>query len=545
MELRANNLSSYVQVAAGIPADTTESPVSLANLVALNWAQASVRMQACDIQGTCIASNEQSLVSVLASAVGYFKASNTGPGDHFGSSVALSADGDTLAVGAPGESSNSSTGNQLNNSTPYAGAVYVFKRIVFARGPSGYIWSQQAYLKAPNPNAEDNFGDVLALSADGRTLAVGAPGESSGANGINNNQADNSAALAGAVYVFTRSGSGWSYQAYLKASNSDAGDGFGSAVALSGDGNTLAVGALGEGSIATGIGGDQADNSAFGAGAVYVFSRNAGNWKQRDYIKASNTDAGDLFGRSVTLSADGSTLAVSATEEDSRTNGNSGGGAVYIFARIVIGRGPDNYVWGQQAYITASNSGSTSGFGNAVALSANGHTLAVSAINESGGVPGINGDQSNSERYFSGAVYIVTRTNKVWTQQAYIKASNPDAEDRFGLGLALSADGKTLAVGAVLEASNATGVNLGNQNDNSIPNSGAVYVFAFDDGAWAQRAYVKRPNAGVNRSFGRCVALSANGSTLAVGASEDSNATGIGGDRSNNLAPDSGVVYLY
>jgi hypothetical protein len=111
----------------------------------------------------------------------------------------------------------------------------------------------------------------VALSADGNTMAVGAPWEDSNAIGVNGNQAGNSSPASGAVYVFSRSGSTWLQQAYVKASNTEGGDFFGWSVALSADGNTLAVGATNEASNATGIGGDQTNNSASNAGAVYLY----------------------------------------------------------------------------------------------------------------------------------------------------------------------------------------------------------------------------------------------------------------------------------
>src|SRR4029450_12959791 len=95
---------------------------------------------------------------------------------------------------------------------------------------------------------------------------------------------------AGAAYVFVRNGTTWSQQAYLKASNTDIFDTF-AAVAVSGD--TVLVGAYNESSNATGINGDQSDNSAQSAGAAYVFVRNGTTWSQQAYLKASNTDAGD------------------------------------------------------------------------------------------------------------------------------------------------------------------------------------------------------------------------------------------------------------
>jgi hypothetical protein len=126
-------------------------------------------------------------------------------------------------------------------------------------------------VKASNTDAGDLFGVGLALSADGNTMAVGAYLEASAATGFNGNQADNSSVAAGAVYVFRRTGAAWVQESYLKASNTGASDSFGKALALSSDGITLAVGAPNEASSATGINGNQSDNSALASGAVYVF----------------------------------------------------------------------------------------------------------------------------------------------------------------------------------------------------------------------------------------------------------------------------------
>ena len=215
------------------------------------------------------------------SQTAYLKGSNTEAGDHFGcggviqghtgQGVAISADGMTMAVGAPHESSGAVgvNGNQSDNSLFDAGAVYVFIR-------KGENWSQQAYLKPSNPQSSAEFGHAVALSADGNTLVVSAFWEASNAKGINGNQKDQSIPQAGAVYVFTRQGSAWTQQAYIKASNTGEagtadtfgdGDQFGFSMALSSDGNTLAVGALTEDSAATGLNGNQADNTATSAWA--------------------------------------------------------------------------------------------------------------------------------------------------------------------------------------------------------------------------------------------------------------------------------------
>src|SRR5262249_1835125 len=162
-------------------------------------------------------------------------------------------------VGAPGEASAAIgvNGNQADNSAYAAGAVYVFVR-------TGTSWTQQAYLKASNTGAGDKFDYSVSLS--GNTLAVGAPVEATAATGA---YADTSARSAGAVYPFVRTGTSWPQQAYLKASNTGAGDQFGYSALLSA--HPISVGAPGEASAATGVNGNQADNSAIVAGAVYVF----------------------------------------------------------------------------------------------------------------------------------------------------------------------------------------------------------------------------------------------------------------------------------
>jgi trimeric autotransporter adhesin len=458
------------------------------------------------------------------SASAYVKASNTDPGDFAGYRVALSGDGSTLAVFADGESSAATgiDGDQTSNAARSAGAVYVFAR-------TGAVWSQQAYIKPSNTDANDHFGISLALSGDGSTLAVGSRHEASAATGVGGDPTDNSAPRAGAVYVFTRSAAAWSQQAYIKASNAQAGDEFGFSVALSGDGSLLAVSAVGEESAATGVDGEQADNSAPSAGAVYVFARSEAVWAQQSYVKASNTDAGDAFGVSLALSSDGSTLAVGAREEDSATAGDQGddsaaaAGAIYVFARA-------GATWAQQAYLKSATPHADDRLGASLALSRDGAILAAGAY----------GVASSA-----GAVHVFARAATTWTQQAQLAASNAGPADLFGWSLALSADGGSLAVGAVGESSAATGIG-GDQSNNSARSAGAVYVFTRSAAAWDQRFYVKAPNSGAADLFGWSVALSEDGVILAVGAPfESSAATGIDGDQNDNSAGQAGAVYVY
>ncbi len=267
--------------------------------------------------------------SKMIGQIAYGKASNTGNKDQFGRTLAIS--GDTLVVGAAGEDSSVTgvDGDQNNDDAKFSGAVYVFRR-------TGASWAQEAYLKASNAEERDLFGHSVAIQGD--TLAVGAFAEESAARGVNGNQEDNDAPDSGAVYVFARSGSTWTQEAYLKASNTESYDKFGASLALSGD--TLVVSAEGEASSATGVNGDQTDNMMFGSGAVYVFRRVAGGWAQEAYVKASNPASFDYFGISIDI--EGDTMVVGAHAEDSSATGVNGvqnddsadgSGAVYVFGR--------------------------------------------------------------------------------------------------------------------------------------------------------------------------------------------------------------------
>src|SRR5258705_1505934 len=203
-------------------------------------------------------------------------------------------------------------------------AVAMAVRVGAQSGPSGSAGLRQmAYVKASNPHMGDHFGnggtllgDSVALSGDGLTLAVGAPNESSGAKGVNGNQDDSSVYSAGAVYVFTRrnTSSPWTQQAYVKASNPQAGAEFGHVVNLSADGSTMAVSAYFEASAARGIDGNQNDDSIPQAGAPSLLTPPGTAWSPQAYIKAPNAGRagargnfgdGDQFGVSIVLSDDG------------------------------------------------------------------------------------------------------------------------------------------------------------------------------------------------------------------------------------------------
>lgn len=443
----------------------------------------------------------------------YLKASNTGTFDNFGYSVAIS--GETLVVGAPYEGSNATgvNGNQADNSAMEAGAAYVFVR-------SGNTWKQQAYLKAGNTGAEDNFGASVAIS--GETVVVGAPREDSNAIGINGDQEDNRRENAGAAYIFVRSGSTWTQQAYLKAADyPDEDDKFGASVAISGE--TVVVGAPGESSAfaVVSVKGSIRDDATW-AGAAYVFVRSGKTWTQEAVLKSSAA-AYDEFGTSVAIS--GQRVVVGAPYKNSKT------GYAFVFVR-------NGKTWTEEAFLKGDKNGSDR-FGYSVAIS--GETLVVGAPYEDSNATGVNGNQANNDVENAGAAYVFVRNGDTWTQQAYLKASNTGKEDYFGNSVAIS--GQTVVVGAPNEDSNAMGVN-GNQANNNVEDAGAAYIFVRNGNTWTQQAYLKASNTGSGDNFGASVAIS--GETVAVGAPyEGSNATGINGNQADNNANRAGAMYIF
>jgi hypothetical protein len=383
-------------------------------------------------------------------------------GDGFGLSVAIS--GSTAVVGASG-----------HNST---GAAYVFAR-------AGTVWSQQAELTASDGAPGDNFGISVAIS--GFRAVVGAPAKNSG---------------TGAAYVFTRSGSAWTRQAELTASDAAPGDDFGISVAISG--STALVGA---------------NDHNSGTGAAYVFTRSGSAWSQQAELTASDGTSGDGFGLSVAIS--GSTVLVGASNRNST-------GAVYAFGR-------SGTTWSQQAEQTASDGASNDSFGLSVAIS--GSTAVVGAPFHNSGAgagyvfalpsqkaeltpsDGATGDQFGNpvaisgstaivgafaKNSFAGAAYVFTRSGSAWTEQAELTASDGASDDQFGTSVAIS--GSTVVVGAI--------------GHNSF--DGTVYVFTRSGTTWTQQAELT--DAVPDDQMGTSVAI--NGDTIVTGADAENTFTG-------------------
>ena len=247
--------------------------------------------------------------------------------DKFGQSIAVSDD--IIVVGAPHDDDNGKG----------TGSIYVFSR-------TGSTWTQQAKLFAPDGEEGDLFGISVALCDD--TILVGA------------DLHDEKAIDAGAVYVFTRTGTQWSHQAKLMAADAGKTDIFGVRVALSG--NTALISARR----------DDDDVMGVDAGSVYVFTRTGITWQQQAKLTAPDGAEDDRFGRGVALSGD--TALISAMHQDDK---GANSGSAYVFTR-------KGNTWRHNASLTADDGATGDVFGWSVALS-NGHALIGATRNDDKG----------------------------------------------------------------------------------------------------------------------------------------------------------------
>lgn len=273
----------------------------------------------------------------------YIKPDYVFPDTLFGYSVSLSGNGQTLAVGAIGERSDSGiNGDESNNNAFSSGAVFIYDRGTATQSnPTG--WQKTAYIKASNPEQDDNFGNKVVLNYDGSTLLTTIPGDDTLANGINPTH-DNNLNDSGAVAIFVRQptpalNSNWSQQAFIKGPNYSYDADFGFQADLTADGNMAVIGARFDKSAGIGVNGSHPDIYTT-SGAVHIYTRNGAFWSNEGILKASNPDSSDNFGAAVAISDNGETIAVGAWNEsggiagingDASDNSKSQSGAVYLY----------------------------------------------------------------------------------------------------------------------------------------------------------------------------------------------------------------------
>ncbi len=341
-------------------------------------------------------------------------ASDAAANDFLGYYVAI--DGDTAVITALGDD---------NAGGIDAGAAYVFIR-------TGASWTQQAKLTASDGVAADQFGNSAAIS--GNTIVIGTLSDDTGA-GLD----------VGSAYVFVRSGTVWSQQAKLTASDAVAFDRFGGSVTIFVD--SIVVGA------------SQADAGAADAGAAYVYTRSGTVWSQQAKLIPGDPLGGSFFGVSVSVSGDSAAIG---------RHGDTTGSA-YVFTR-------SGTVWSQQQKVNAADAASSDQFGISVAIQAN--TMLVGSHKDD------NAGGSNA-----GSAYAFTRSGTVWTQQAKITASDAVTQDSFGQSVGL--DGDMAVIGALLDD------HVGGTSD------GSAYVYTRNGTVWTQRAKLTASDAAPDDTYGR------------------------------------------
>jgi hypothetical protein len=370
----------------------------------------------------------------------------TGAGQ-LGFRVALSANGNTALVGAPQDNGG-------------VGAAWVFTR-------SGSTWAQQGEKLTGGGEVEKGeFGDSVALSANGNTALIGGPKDQS---------------FVGAAWVFTRTGEKWTQQGSKllggEEETSPSGGLFGTSVALSGEGNTALIGG---------------PNNNGEIGAAWVYQRSGEKWAQQG---KKLTGAGQFgegeFGAGVALSENGNTALVGAPVESIPPNFGEVGSA-YVFTR-------SGSTWTQQGlkFTGTQELGENSYFGDSVALSANGNTALI-------------GGQFDNTNV--GAAWVFTRSGERWAQQGEkLTGAGEQGEGHFGNNVALSSEGNIALIG-------------GRADNGSV---GAAWVFMRSGERWLQQGE-KLTGSGEKGEgqFGHGVALSSAGNTALIGGSGDNGNVG-------------------
>lgn len=364
-------------------------------------------------------------------------ASDAAASDAFGSCIDIS--GDTIVSGAVNASHSGFTS---------PGAAYVHVR-------NGSTWTEQQKLIASDPADNARFGRAVAI--DGDTVAVGAPGLSTS---------------TGAVYVFTRSGTTWTQQQKLTASDAATDDMFGVSVAL--DGDTIVVGASGD---SHGTGANQ--------GSAYVFTRSGATWTEQAKLTAADAADSDDFGRSVALDGDKALVGAPLDNHPSFSNG----GSAYVFTRA-------GSAWTERAKLVPNDVEALDRFGESVSI--DGSTAAIGAPFD-----------DHTGTFDAGSVYVFSGSDANWTQVTRLGTTLPNWNEHFGADVSVRGD--AICAGAP---------------ERNVPPSlqnGAVYVF-INEGDWIMKLEIAASDMNQGDAFGVSVAM--DGQAIAAGASNDTHAGG-------------------
>ena len=343
-------------------------------------------------------------------------ASDGAEGDYFGYSVSVNGDYAIAGTGTHVDDENES------------GSAYIFKR-------NGLAWTQQAKLTDPDSNAFDYFGYSVSISGD--YAIVGAF------------RSDVGGVKCGSAYIYKRSGSSWTQQAKLTASDCNAYESFGYSVSI--DGDYAIVGASGD------------DDYGPGSGSAYIFVREGSTWSQIAKLTASDGNTSDNFGNSVCIKGD---LAIIGADLDDDKGTNSG--SAYMFAR-------DGQNWYEQAKLTATDGASSDYFGRSVSVSGDYAIVGATASD--------------------GSAYIFEWDGISWNPQAKLTPKYAAASDSFGHSVSI--DGDVAVVGSPGDADAGAG-------------TGSAYIFTRNGTTWGQQRKLTAYDGNEGDYFGCSVFISDN-----------------------------------
>lgn len=310
-------------------------------------------------------------------------------------------------------------------------------------------WLQVKEFKNATGNLGDSLGKAGVLSSDGMTLALSA-------TGMNAND--------GAVFIHKKLDGQWVQDTILNPPASATAEGFGTSLAISSDGSTLAVGSA------------YADSANQNTGAVYIFTKTNGTWLLQQKIAPEDLLTNDLFGQSVSLSADGNVLSVGAPYQG--TDPALSGG-VYVFKRV-------GSAWTQETKVTASVPKASSLFGIKTAVSGDGLTILAAELGTIA---------------HPGTVYVFNNVSGTWTLLSALTSTLSFNEDNFGATLVLNHLGTKAVIGC----------------SSWETNKGSAFVFEKANGIWTQTQAIIETISTPGNKFGRSIAANDDVSLLVVG----------------------------
>ena len=388
------------------------------------------------------------------------------PNDHFGHSISVDHSGKRVAI----TSLRGNTGTILDT-----GAVHIFYN-------SETGWIQEAKLTPSDGRTNDNFGYAVSINKDGSKIVVGSP---------NHDPFD--VFNAGVAYIYTRLDNSWVEEAKLVPSDMNANNYFGSAVAISDSGNRVAIGA------------HRRDNIlVVNTGGVYTYLKDeTDEWIEESILVTSDGRDYDNFGYSLSMTGDGTRLAIGSRFQDGSSIVNIG--AVYIFSRL----GDE---WAEEAKITASDKALFDMFGYSVDITSDGSRVVIGAYLAEDGVI-----------TDAGIVYVFTRNGVEWTQEARLTSGKRKKKDRLGCSVSIDDNGKRIVAGAYLA------------DINEAVDSGAAYIFLRTHDTWTLSNELVPVDSSANSQFGWSVAISGDGDNIHIGSIK-ANSLGV---------MDSGASYMF